>query len=103
MCTRGICWWCILENIRNSSDLYDKVVPALKCKKEELIRFGFKLINENDIWNSLLEHKWKKESKIALCDIVDDILNFSNDQLYEYIREDRKLASVIDLPKLKEE
>ena len=40
----------------NLKDLYDRLTPALKSKKEELIRLGCDYITELDIWN-YLKHK----------------------------------------------
>ena len=39
-------------------DLYKRVKPALKTKKEEMKRLGYIYIKEEDIWNYLKEIKW---------------------------------------------
>lgn len=86
------------------NELYIRVLPALKCKKKELTRNGFSYITEFDIWNSIRVQKWMKQSELALCDIVDDILNISNDKIVEYYKSInlKKTENEFELPKLKE-
>ena len=40
-------------------DLYLRVEPALEAKKTELDRIGLSHINKKDIWDYLVENKWK--------------------------------------------
>ena len=92
-----------MDSIKDGKDLYNRVKPALKCKKEELIRNGYKTMSESDIWNTLLQQKWIKDRKIALCDIVDDILNTNNEELFNYYIDEKRYDDMIELPKLKNE
>ena len=73
-----------MDDNNNEYDLYKKVLPALKCKKSELIKCGYKYLKEQDIWNILITNVWTQENNIALCDLVNDILNTSNDKLLQY-------------------
>lgn len=68
-------------------DLYLRVSPALKAKKTELDRIGLSYINEKDIWDYLVETKWKIGKDLMLSDIVDDILNTDNNQIDKYFKE----------------
>lgn len=88
---------------RSINELYVRVLPALKCKKNELIKVGYSYITELDIWNCIRANKWMKESELALCDIVDDILNISNDVIMDYYRtlNFRQKDMELELPKLK--
>lgn len=90
-----------MENIKNSNDLKKFVYPALRSKKEELKKLGYLRMLEDDIWKVLYEEEWSKKGKIALCDIVDDILNYNNEKLYTYFKT-KNITEVIELPKLKE-
>ena len=90
-----------MENIKNGDDLKRFVYPALRSKKEELKKLGYIRMLEDDIWKALYEEEWSKQDKIALCDIVDDILNYNNEKLYSFFR-NKKITEVIELPKLKE-
>ena len=91
-----------MDEIKNGNDLKKLVYPALSSKKEELYRIGYKRINEDNIWEVLYDNIWSKQSRVALCDIVDDILNYNNDKLYSLFKKD-DYNELIELPKLKEE
>ena len=68
-------------------DLYLRVEPALKAKKTELNRIGLSYIGQNDIWEYLVESKWKQGKDLTLSDIVDDILNTDNNLIDKYFKE----------------
>ena len=56
-------------------ELFQRVRPALRAKKIEFHRLGYSKIKEMDIWNFLLEEKWKSGKNLMLYDIVSDIMN----------------------------
>ncbi len=62
-------------------ELYQRVRPALRAKEVEFHRLGFLKIHEMDIWNYLLEDKWKKGKNLMLSDIVSDIMNLECQKL----------------------
>lgn len=68
-------------------DLYLRISPALKTKKTELDRMGLSYIEEKDIWDYLVENKWKVGKDLTLSDIVDDILNTDNTSIDKYFKE----------------
>ena len=71
-------------------ELYARVTPALKCKKKELAKLGYSYIPLQDIWNAVNEIKWHNSKAIALCDIVDDILNTDNEVFCNYVINKKK-------------
>lgn len=71
----------------SKEELYQRVGPALRAKVCELKRFGFSYIQEQDIWNFLIETKWSKSRDLMLYDIVDDILNSENKKIDDYLKE----------------
>lgn len=72
-----------MENRFNSqTELFNKVKPALRTKKHELIRNGIRIVKEIDIWNYNKEYNWRKAKGLTLASMVDDILN-TNDKAYE--------------------
>lgn len=71
----------------NLKELYDRVYPALKSKVRELKKNNIDYINEIDIWNALVQNKWKKDKDLLLCNIVDDILNIDNKIIDNYVRD----------------
>ncbi len=66
-------------------ELYKRVRPALTSKKREFRRYGIHYVKEEDIWNYLIESKWKKGNGLELFNIVDDILNTDNKEIEDYV------------------
>ncbi len=73
------------KKISTQRDLYNKVLPALKTKKNELLRSGIRIVKEEDIWNYNKEMKWRNASSLSLAGIVDDILNTKNEEYENYV------------------
>ena len=72
-----------MENKFNSqNELFIKVKPALRTKKNELVRNGIKIVNEIDIWEYNKIYNWRKAKGLTLASLVNDILN-TEDKLYE--------------------
>lgn len=67
-------------------DLYKRVKPALRSKVRELNRKNISYVKEEDIWNFLIEDKWKKTKGLELNEIVDDILNVDNSKVMSYVQ-----------------
>lgn len=62
-------------NFNSLNELKTRLLPALRNKKEELEKLGYK-INEDDIWDDLALLKWSKSSNLKLNDMVNDILKY---------------------------
>lgn len=75
-----------MDEITSLKDLYLKVKPALTTKRGELKRIGIYYIKEEDIWNALRELKWLKASNLSLSEMVNDILEISNDTIDMYVK-----------------
>lgn len=71
-------------------ELYKRVYPALKSKVKELKKYKIDYIKEVDIWNFLIESKWKNTRGLLLSDIVDDILNTDNSLIDKYVKDQLK-------------
>ena len=73
-------------------ELYKRVKPALHAKEEEFHRLGYSNISSVDIWNYLIEMKWKKGKDLMLSDIVSDIMNLDckNAANYLVLKNDKK-------------
>ena len=80
--------------------MYDRLLPALKTKKTEMLRLGIDYIQEEDIWNYLKEIKWKKASNLSLYEMVNDVLNTDNSLIENYLK--NKLKSRKIKPNLEE-
>lgn len=68
-------------------ELYKRIRPALKTKKEEMKRAGFIYIKEEDIWNYLKEVKWINSKNLSLYQMVNDVLNADNMLIDKYLKE----------------
>lgn len=73
----------IMENrFTTQNELYRKVLPALKTKKNEMYREGIRCVKEIDLWEYHKEFTWRKAKGLTLASIVNDILN-TDSKLYE--------------------
>lgn len=62
-----------------------KVRPALKSKQEEFLIFGYGRVSEEDIWDFLVNKKWRKENnEMKLFQIVQDILSLKVGEFMNY-------------------
>lgn len=73
--------------------LYKRIYPALKTKKNELKRCGYEYIKEKDIWIFLSSTKWKNSHGLILATMVSDILNSNNDAIDKYFKENLRKRS----------
>lgn len=71
----------------SKEELYCRIKPALRAKKQELNRCGYSHIQEVDVWNYLIETKWRKSHALMLSDVVNDVLQVENKKLDNYVKE----------------
>ena len=62
-------------SIKSQKELYNKIKPALRCKKHDLFKEGITIVCEDDIWDYLKTNKWINVKDLQLSEIVDDVLN----------------------------
>ncbi len=74
-------------------ELYTRLKPALRTKKEEMKRNGYVYIKEQDIWNYLKQVKWTKAKNLSLYDMTSDILNTDDVIIDAYLREKLNLKN----------
>jgi hypothetical protein len=67
-------------------ELFSRLSPALNSKQRELKNEKLGYIKKEDIWNYLREIKWKHCKNLSLADMVDDILNCSNNEIDKYLK-----------------
>lgn len=73
-------------------ELYDRLRPALRAKKEEMRRNGYNYIEVEDIWNFFKEVKWKNSSNLYLCQMVSDVFNTDSELIDAYLRDKLNLS-----------
>ena len=78
-----------MDNINTLEELYNKLLPVLTTKINEMKLRHINYITEIDIWNCLTT-KWAKKSNLTFSDMVSDILNTNNDIFENFIKENRK-------------
>ncbi len=71
--------------INTQKDLYNKVLPALKTKRHELVSAGIRFVKEEDIWEYNKQKKWRNATSLTLAGIVDDILNTDNKEYEDFV------------------
>ena len=84
-----------MEDIRFNSlnELYNRLVPAMETKVNELKLNGINYISVNDIWDYLKNNKWNKSKDLTLSECVDDILNTSDLEYKKYIK--NKMSDIL--------
>ena len=86
--------------IKNTVDLYRRLLPALNSKKREIEKLKVNNIKTEDIWNYLIKYKWESVTGLKLSDMVDDILNIDNQQLINNITKIKNNRGNIDIEAL---
>ena len=71
----------------NLSELYERLKPALRTKKNEMNRRGYTYIRLEDIWNYLKEVKWLHSKNLSLYQMVSDVLNVEEHLIDRYLKE----------------
>ena len=84
-----------MENIKFNSltELYNRLIPAMETKVNELKINGITYIQVDDIWNYLKLNKWSKSKDLTLSKCVDDILNTSDLEYKNYIK--NKMSDIL--------
>ena len=70
----------------SQAELFDRVKPALHAKEVELHRLGYSYIKDIDIWNYLIEVKWRNGKNLMLSDIVNDIMHTECKKIDTYFK-----------------
>ena len=79
------------EKFDSITELYRRVLPALRSKKKELTINKLPFVTEKDIWDYLRNNKWNKETNLTLFDIVNDILMLEESTIIDYIKSKNNL------------
>ncbi|MCI7554729.1 MAG: post-transcriptional regulator [Tenericutes bacterium] len=66
------------------NELYNRLLPAMETKKNDLLRNTKVLISEKEIWGYLRYNYWNKKSKLTLGEMVNDILSTPDHELIDY-------------------
>lgn len=78
------------DEFSSEEELYNRVLPALRAKESEFERLGYSYIKGIDVWNYLVEKRWKYGSGLMLSDIVSDIMNVHCSEIDSYVKEKLK-------------
>ena len=68
------------------NELKMRLMPALRSKIKELHNVGLKYIDIDDVWYYLKDNVWVLQEGLTLSSMVDDILNTSNSDIDDYIK-----------------
>jgi hypothetical protein len=75
---------------KTQQELYERISPALRAKKNELRREGYYYIQVEDIWNFLKETKWTQTKNLSLYDMVSDVMNTDVLKIDNYFKKNLK-------------
>lgn len=66
------------------NELYDRLLPALKFKVNSFKKLGYVFINEKKLFEILASISWSSFEGLELCDMVDQILHISPDEVLKH-------------------
>ena len=72
---------------KSLEELYQRLMPALESKVNEMARSGYEYLMVSDVWNYLKEKKWKTSQNLSLHEMVSDIFNADNALIDAYFKE----------------
>ncbi len=78
------------DEIISITELYKKVLPALRIKKREFNREKIYFAKEKDIWSCLEKTIWQSQHNLTLFDIVNDILNLKLDYFLDFLKQENE-------------
>ncbi|MDD3453161.1 MAG: post-transcriptional regulator [Bacilli bacterium] len=67
-------------------ELYRRLKPALGARRAEMKRKGYVYATEDDIWNYLIEEKWKNSKNLSLYEMTCDIFSIDDTLIDAYLR-----------------
>ena len=76
----------MIDEFHSEKELLERVKPALNARVSELSRQGY-TVPIMDIWNYLVEMKWKVGTGLMLSDIVNDIMHVQYEEIETYQEE----------------
>ncbi len=74
-----------METSHINDDVRREVQLVLQSKLEEFSLLGYEQVSENELWNFLLQKKWRKISETKLIhEIVADIMSIKVGEFFNY-------------------
>lgn len=74
------------EKFTSIEELYQKLLPALRTKKSEMVRAKMINIKEIDIWKYFCKYVWPNKNNLTLGEMVNDILSTDNFTIYTHVK-----------------
>lgn len=71
--------------ISSVTELYNRLLPALRTKKHELNRDGIRIVKEKDIWDYNRLYNWKNATGLTISSMVDSILNTDGKDYEDFV------------------
>ena len=71
--------------ISSVTELYNRLLPALRTKKHELNRDGIRIVKEKDIWDYNRLYNWKNATGLTISAMVDSILNTDGKDYEDFV------------------
>ena len=70
---------------RSLEELYNRILPVLTVRRDELARMGYSYVKEVDIFECLKQNKWNTKVHLTLTDLVHDIFHISIEEIDDYL------------------
>jgi glutaredoxin len=77
-------WLSVKKDKRHYHYVCNHCKSVLRYKKREIFKLEYVKIKEDMMWKIFVENVWNNRENIALCDIVDDIINYDSKKIIVY-------------------
>lgn len=84
-----------MEEYKSLKELYLSLIPAFNIKLRVLKSKGITLVSKEDIWNYLKNTKWENAVNLGISDMVSDIINVSDLELDNYVRNNKSIEGIL--------
>ena len=74
-------------NFPNVTAIYNRLLPAIRTKLDDLKKNNLTTGSEIDIWDYCLKNIWLKKDNLNIYDMVNDILFIDEIKFQEYLKE----------------
>ncbi len=82
------------QDVQHDQDTYNR---WLKLKQEEFTSQGYNNVEKSDIWSYFERYKWKKEVPQYYHEVVQDIVDLTSNDYFNYARIKAQVYDVKDI------
>ena len=74
-----------VKEYHSQEELFEELIPAMNVKISMLKKEQYYDVKYGDIWNYLIENKWRDSVDLTLGEMVHDIIHADSKEIMNYI------------------